>query len=673
MASGQPLSVFVAYSHRDEALRDALETHLAVLRHEGAIRNWHDRRIGPGWERQGEIDGHLESADLVLFLISASFIASDYCFDREMQRAFERHAAGEARVVPVILRPTDWQYLEFAHLQAMPRGGKPITIWRDQDQAFVDVARGLRSVVVELRSTEQLLVQSIPWGDHLLQRLKSDGAELIRLRQEARTGRWHLQIRLPAELRDLYGTASEVLLLAAADEIRGEDLKLAEEELLRREYDLDPDLLIVADGSPGLEERLARIYQLWGQWVPWPLIDGALPPLAEQFRPYLSVYDIFDRRLPARGRQVIGRSGLVADLSRRLQAGQSLGVFGLRKIGKTTICRAVTDKLDPASRASKPELGLHWGRATAPVIWLDVQELCERTLESLASQLVRDLERRLAIELLGQDRVWMSGNPLRDLNRLLERVLQQARRPIVVVFDEYDLLFESESGEPAIAGIDQLFRMFRAHAQAQEPSRLAVVVIGRDSEFFDRPKMNGRPNPMLNWFVPRWLGPMEADDADELLSRLGRRVGLEIGEKTKALARRWTGGHPLLHRELGSALLEVARSRRRAPGHIATDPFCDQAIDLFVDRDHVLTTLREVFFLLAKRYPEASLKLHNLSRAPARGLKEAIKGAGGWHLPAIRTLRKFGLLLGSPDEPYIPELLRWYSRTFIPDLDQMAV
>jgi hypothetical protein len=145
------LEVFFSYSHRDEDLRDALETHLALLEREGAIRTWHDRRIGAGREWQGEIDRHLEKADLILLLISPDFIASDYCFDLEMSRALERHAAGEARVIPILLRPGDWRTARFASLQVLPADGRPITAWPDRDSAFADVARGIRTAVAELR------------------------------------------------------------------------------------------------------------------------------------------------------------------------------------------------------------------------------------------------------------------------------------------------------------------------------------------------------------------------------------------------------------------------------------------------------------------------------------------------------------------------------------------
>src|SRR5687767_9911103 len=86
-----PVSVFFSYSHRDETLRDELETHLAVLRRRGIISGWHDRKITPGHDWATEIDIHLESSEIVLLLVSADFIASDYCFGIEMKRALERH------------------------------------------------------------------------------------------------------------------------------------------------------------------------------------------------------------------------------------------------------------------------------------------------------------------------------------------------------------------------------------------------------------------------------------------------------------------------------------------------------------------------------------------------------------------------------------------------------
>ena len=88
--------VFFSYSHADEELRNELEKHLSVLRRKGVITTWHDRRIGPGKSLHGQIDDQLNCADIVLLLVSADFLASDYCFDVEMTHAMERHEQGTA-------------------------------------------------------------------------------------------------------------------------------------------------------------------------------------------------------------------------------------------------------------------------------------------------------------------------------------------------------------------------------------------------------------------------------------------------------------------------------------------------------------------------------------------------------------------------------------------------
>lgn len=150
--SAKAIEVFFSYSHKDEDLRDELEKHLSILKRQGVIQSWHDRRIGAGREWEGEIDKHLNTAHIILLLISADFLTSDYCYEVEMKRAMERHQAGETRVIPVILRPCDWEDALFGKLQALPMDAKPITSWPNRDEAFLDVARGIRAAVEELAS-----------------------------------------------------------------------------------------------------------------------------------------------------------------------------------------------------------------------------------------------------------------------------------------------------------------------------------------------------------------------------------------------------------------------------------------------------------------------------------------------------------------------------------------
>ena len=144
------IEVFYSYSQRDEALRDELENHLALLKRQGVIRDWHDRRITAGSEWSGKIDDYLNSAGVILLLVSADFLASDYCYDLEMKRAMERHERGEAVVIPIILRAVDWHSAPFGKLQALPKDGRPVTSWPNRDEAFTDIARGIRKAIEQL-------------------------------------------------------------------------------------------------------------------------------------------------------------------------------------------------------------------------------------------------------------------------------------------------------------------------------------------------------------------------------------------------------------------------------------------------------------------------------------------------------------------------------------------
>ena len=120
--SSPPIELFLCYAHEDEELRLSLERQLRALKRQGWIDVWHDRQIPPGGEWEGEVDKHLNSAQIILLLISPDFMDSDYCYGIEMRRALERHDSRKARVIPIILRPTLWQGTPFSKLQALPTG-----------------------------------------------------------------------------------------------------------------------------------------------------------------------------------------------------------------------------------------------------------------------------------------------------------------------------------------------------------------------------------------------------------------------------------------------------------------------------------------------------------------------------------------------------------------------
>src|SRR5438034_11301791 len=136
-----PFSVFISYSHRDRAFYKELDTHLSKLRRQNVITSWYDGNISPGTDWKSQIMEHLNTDQIILLLISADFMASDFCYSIEMTQAIARHDANQARVIPIILRPVDWQGAPFEKIQALPTGGKPVTDWLNQDNAFLDIVR----------------------------------------------------------------------------------------------------------------------------------------------------------------------------------------------------------------------------------------------------------------------------------------------------------------------------------------------------------------------------------------------------------------------------------------------------------------------------------------------------------------------------------------------------
>jgi hypothetical protein len=144
------LTLFISYSHADEALKNELLKHLAPLKRLKLIETWHDRKLKAGDDLDHEISTNLDKSDIAVFLLSVDFINSQYCYDVELEKALELHAKEALVVVPVVLRSCLWQHTPLAKLLALPRDGKAVTAWADRDEALTDVAEGLRLKALEV-------------------------------------------------------------------------------------------------------------------------------------------------------------------------------------------------------------------------------------------------------------------------------------------------------------------------------------------------------------------------------------------------------------------------------------------------------------------------------------------------------------------------------------------
>jgi hypothetical protein len=146
----RPFKVFVSYSHHDEEHRKHLERSLVLLKRAGLIETWSDRCIPPGKNWKRAITRELREADIIIFLVSLDFLASEYCTDVEVRFSLRQHKAGHAIIVPIVIRPVPFRHTDFAHIQALPREGKAVTTWQYEDEAWVDIDEGLRNLIAQM-------------------------------------------------------------------------------------------------------------------------------------------------------------------------------------------------------------------------------------------------------------------------------------------------------------------------------------------------------------------------------------------------------------------------------------------------------------------------------------------------------------------------------------------
>lgn len=145
-----PYEVFISYAHEDRPLLDKLTKHLSNLRRQNLITTWNDKDISPGTEWKKQIMDRLNSAQIILLLISSDFMDSDFCYSVEMERAMQRHDADQARVIPIIVRPVYWKGAPFSRVQALPSEARAVTSWPTQDDAFLDITEGIQRAIEEL-------------------------------------------------------------------------------------------------------------------------------------------------------------------------------------------------------------------------------------------------------------------------------------------------------------------------------------------------------------------------------------------------------------------------------------------------------------------------------------------------------------------------------------------
>lgn len=145
----KPVKLYISYAPEDERLKKQLLKHLSLLVRKGIIESWDERQIRAGDKRDEETLKHLDEADIILCLLSANFMHSNFCYTVEMERALERQKLEEVQVVPIILRAVDWKGSPLGDLQVIPRDydNRPIANRSNKDEVFKVVVQEIQRII----------------------------------------------------------------------------------------------------------------------------------------------------------------------------------------------------------------------------------------------------------------------------------------------------------------------------------------------------------------------------------------------------------------------------------------------------------------------------------------------------------------------------------------------
>ncbi len=151
--------IFISYSHKDEELKKQFETHLSGLKRQSLIDVWDDRQVLIGEKWDDKIKQKLTSSDIVIFLISSDFLASEYINEIEIKQTIDRHHANEVYLAPIFLRPCDFESSILSSFQGVPRDAKFITTWDCIDSAFLSVVQELKKLINEFKKVESSTIE----------------------------------------------------------------------------------------------------------------------------------------------------------------------------------------------------------------------------------------------------------------------------------------------------------------------------------------------------------------------------------------------------------------------------------------------------------------------------------------------------------------------------------
>lgn len=419
------------------------------------------------------------------------------------------------------------------------------------------------------------------YGQRLLDLFAQAGAGVWRVERDTASGtpRWWINITLPSALRDMFDLHLEILVLYAEhNKIEPRTLS-ALQQRMRRDHRLEPGVALIASQDRMLSRTAQR------RRGELSLVDITLDDLEADNRDLrsriasvLTAVDHFDVTNPIREPSAFfGRESEIDQLSQALNRGQSVGIFGLRKAGKTSLMNSLQRIRQEAGR---------------PVVKIDLSEastadhfklmLLERTWEAVHAQKLEETrqtgqaDKMPKLRLLNAQGKMKSdfGNISLHWTEDLRTLIAATQMKVELFIDEIDQAYPVRSalGDEA-KGLFQALVQLRGLVQAAADTDQGIVLLGAgvDPSIFETPLLNGADNLIYKLVRLIWLAPMDREDMAEMVRALGRRMGVRVRDH-EVINRLYVefGGHPLLTRKACS-LATQGRLAAELPFHITLE------------------------------------------------------------------------------------------------------
>ncbi len=484
------LNVFYCCADDNEDLQilDGLDKQLSVLKSRGWIESWHEGKISPGMPREREVEEQINAADIILLFVSADFLASDR-YDKQMKLALARRENGQAVVIPLLIRPADWQNSPLGKLHILPENGIPVTLWNNRDEALHNIANGIQRVVKTL--LKGVYLASVPAESSFALRLQRDledrGIIVWSAPKEQSSAR-------EKTVQQMILVAHMVVLIASPSTKHPRSIK--EELHIARMYqkrivplwvagntwqESAPPQLVQSsyiDGrtSEDYGNALGRILTLYDVAVKTGPLRRRSSPLPEPRNPYKAllpftssdedIHDFFGReKLTSELVEAIKEILMVKNEN---QSARFLAVIGPSGVGKSSVVMA--GLLPHLQRGALP--------GSEAWVYLDPMVPGKHPIEALGLKLAAHFPDR-GFTSIRED---LQDDATRGLHVLAAQLVKQRGSRVVLLVDQFEELFTQTEDE------DERQRFIELLLTAANESRgPLIVLLTLRADFFDRP------------------------------------------------------------------------------------------------------------------------------------------------------------------------------------------